>query len=289
MIISASYRTDIPAFYGEWFKNRLHAGYCMVLNPYSNKPYRVELARKHVHAFVFWTKNIAPFFPVLEIVSEQQYPFMVQYSINNYSQLLEGRVIDIQQSVENVGKLFSTYGKRCVVWRYDPIVVTNGMDINWHLENFSRIAKQLRGMVDEVVVSFVQFYNKTVRNISSGSLKKIKFIDPDLHTKKEALERLSVIAKKVEMKLSICTQPQLVSKTVSAASCIDLNRLSDIAGYKMRLKIKGNRPGCYCAESRDIGAYDTCPHGCVYCYAVNNHRCAYMKSKKHDSACDILI
>ncbi len=290
MIISASYRTDIPAFYKKWFKNRLEAGYCMVANPYSNKPYRVPLTKSKVQAFVFWTKNIGPFFDNLDILKQKNIPFMVQYSINNYPKWLENRVIPLQRSVNHVKRLVDLYGERLVVWRYDPIVLTSKTPINWHIDNFLLIAKELHGLVDEVVMSFMQFYKKTVRNISQDvGLKEIEFIDPDLKFKQDMIKVLSNVANDFGMNISLCTQPNLVSSTAKPAACIDLNRLSDIAGYNIKSKLKGNRSGCYCAESRDIGAYDSCLHGCVYCYAVNSTKFATSKVRKHDPNSEFLV
>jgi hypothetical protein len=290
MIISASYRTDIPAFYSEWFMKRLKIGYCKVINPYSNNPYRVELTKDNVQAFVFWTKNIYPFFSNLAFLKECNYPFMIQYSVNNYPKLLENRVIDLQESVQHISKLFNLYGKSCTVWRYDPIVVTSHTPIDWHIDNFSKIAKQLHGMVDEVIVSFMQFYKKALRNIFNDcNLQELDFIDPDMHEKKDLIEKLVDIAKNFDITLSLCAQPHLVSEKIKSAHCIDLNRLSDIAGYEIKAKTKGNRTGCCCAESRDIGAYDSCPHGCVYCYAVSNPMLAVSRASLHDPNDEFLI
>src|SRR6185312_13236388 len=124
MIISASYRTDIPAFYGHWFMNRLRAGYCMMTNPYNGKPIRVSLAASDVDGLVFWTKNIGPFLRHLPEIRRLGYPFMVQHTINGYPRQLESRVMRPTRTVEHVKRLADEYGPDVAVWRYDPILFT---------------------------------------------------------------------------------------------------------------------------------------------------------------------
>src|SRR5690242_19877077 len=119
MIISASYRTDIPAFYGQWFINRLRAGYCMMTNPYNGKPIRVSLAPDAVDGFVFWTKNIGPFLRYLPEIRSSSYPFIVQHTINGYPRRLESRVTRPTRTVEHVKRLAGEYGPDVLVWRYD--------------------------------------------------------------------------------------------------------------------------------------------------------------------------
>ena len=144
MIISASYKTDIPAFYGEWFRNRLRAGYCRMVNPYnSNQRFLVSLRRENVDGFVFWTKNLAPFTETLEEVRRRGFPFIVQYTINGYSRALESRVVDPVQSVDVFRAASERYGPDALVWRYDPIVLSSITGAGFHRSNFARLAAEL--------------------------------------------------------------------------------------------------------------------------------------------------
>ncbi|MBI3470309.1 MAG: DUF1848 family protein, partial [Candidatus Solibacter usitatus] len=122
MIISASYKTDIPTFYGEWLMGRIRAGYCKSVNPYGRQIYRISLAPEDVDGFVFWTKNAGPFLPHLPEIRRRGYPFVVQYSINGYPRTLEFSVVDAAKSIEHMKALSGEYGPRVPVWRYDTVV-----------------------------------------------------------------------------------------------------------------------------------------------------------------------
>ncbi len=165
MIISASYKTDIPTFYGEWFMNRLRAGSCKMINPYSKQVYTVDLTRGSIDGIVFWTKNIGPFLKYLPEVQERGYPFIVQHTINGYPHELEFRVINYNRTVEYMKELADTYGPHVAVWRYDPIIISSLTPVEWHLRNFEALARSLAGVTDEVVISFAQIYQKTKRNM----------------------------------------------------------------------------------------------------------------------------
>lgn len=282
MIISASYKTDIPAFYGQWFVNRLRAGYCMMRNPMNRKPIRIDLSRPHAEGIVFWTKNFRPFMKHVDEVVEVGLPFTVQYTINGYSPNLEHNVVDWERSVETVHALAERFGPRCVVWRYDTIIHSAETPSSHHLANFERLAERLEGAVDEVVISFLQVYRKTKLNLdqmtrASGNA----WWNPTLEEKRDLAGHLFDLAAVRGIRLTICSQPDLI--TVQEPSrCIDAQRLSDVAQRPVSALTKGNRPGCECAASRDIGDYDTCPHGCVYCYAVRSNDLAIQRFRAHD-------
>ena len=169
MIISASYKTDIPTFYGDWFLNRLRAGLCKVVNPYGRQVYQISLRREDVDGIVFWTKNIAPFLSHLRTVRDLKFPFIIQHTINNYPRILETSVVDAKRSIDNAKLIRSEFGPRVLVWRYDPIVSTSMTTHDFHVENFARLAESLRGATDEVVISFTQVYTKTKRNMDKAS------------------------------------------------------------------------------------------------------------------------
>lgn len=284
MIISASYKTDIPAFYGRWFLNRLNAGYCKMVNPFNRHQIStISLRRADVDGFVFWTKNIGPFLSVLREVHNRAFPFIVQYAINGYPRALESRVVDAQQSVAHMKSLAADYGSKVCVWRYDTIVFSSLTDFGFHQRNFERLAADLEGVTDEVVVSFAQVYKKTLRNLDSAAQEHgFSWEDPSSEEKRKLLVELRDMAKARKMNLTVCSQPGLVVEGTAEARCVDARRITEVSGRLVSAELKGARKECGCFYSRDIGDYDTCPHGCVYCYAVNRRELALQRYREHD-------
>lgn len=290
MIVSASYRTDIPAFYGTWFLNRLDAGHCRVINPYGGPAYRVPLDREAVDGFVFWTKNAGPFLGALDEVARRGYPFVLHYTITGYPRALETSVIDADRAVAQLRRIAGRFGRRSVVWRYDPVLLTSATDAAWHRETFARLAAAISGSADEVVVSFAHIYAKTRVNLTAlGRRTGLAWRDPETAEKRALIADLAAIAADHRLRLTICAQRELQVEGSEAARCIDAARLSDLAGRSIAAKRRGNRPDCACAVSRDIGAYDTCPHGCIYCYAVRNRGVARRRFGAHDPTGEFLF
>jgi hypothetical protein len=290
LIISCSYKTDIPTFYGEWFMNRLAAGYCKMVNPYGRQVYRVDLRRAAVDGIVFWTKNIGPFLQRLVEVAEAGYPFVVQHGINGYPRALEFSVVDADRSVSHVKHLADRYGPRVAVWRYDPIIFSSLTPLDFHRRNFARLAAGLEGATDEVVISFAQIYKKTRRNMEwTGREFGFTWEDPPDEVKCELAGELAEVARQHGMQLAVCSQRAYLSPGAVDARCVDVQRLSDVAGRPVAAKLKGNRPECGCFASRDIGEYDTCPHGCVYCYAVMQRELSLRRHRAHDPMGEFLF
>lgn len=290
MIISASYKTDIPTFYGRWFMNRLEAGYCKMINPYGGQVYTVRLDRPSVSGFVFWTKNVRPFLGHLATIRERGYPFVVQYTINGYPRVLESSVVDSARSVDAARQVSRSFGPRVVVWRYDTVLITNETPFEFHEDNFSTLARGLAGATDEVVVSFAQFYRKTRRNLEEAARGAgLEWAEPTVERQRLLLDRLQRVARGHGMRLTICSQSNLVVEGTTDARCVDARRLKDADGVRIHAKLKGNRKDCGCFESRDIGEYDTCPHGCIYCYAVTNRDLALRRFREHDPDSEFLF
>lgn len=294
MIVSASYRTDIPAFYGAWFLNRFRAGYAKVVNPYGGRVGTVPL-RAGVDGFVFWTRNAAPFLPVLAEVRRSGLPFMVQYTVTGYPRALETSVAEAGRSVETIRRLAGEYGPRAVVWRYDPVVFTSLTPAEVHRDHFARLAEALAGAVDECVVSVATIYRKTARNLAAAArAHRFQWSDPPDEDKRDLIAGLATLAAERGLRLTVCSQPGCLAAGTSAASCVDARRLEDVAAgwgapRPVPAKVKGNRPGCACFESRDIGDYDSCPHGCTYCYAVSSRARARERHRRHDPAGEFLV
>ncbi|MDH3699927.1 MAG: DUF1848 domain-containing protein [Alphaproteobacteria bacterium] len=288
MIISASYKTDIPAFYSAWFLRRLAAGQCRMVNPWNAKPITVPLDSASIDGFVLWTRNIAPLSAHLGTVAAHA-PFMVQYTITGYPRALEAGTVPAARAIAEMHTLRQRFGPRAAVWRYDPILFTSLTGGDWHRRNFTRLAKALRGTTDEVVISFAQIYRKTRRNLEAAALRHgFTWHDPDAAEKKTLVAALAARAAEHGMALRLCAQAEFVVPGAAPARCVDAARLSDLAGRPIAAAVKGNRPDCLCHTARDIGAYDSCPQGCVYCYAVQTRDRAKQQNRAHDPAGDFL-
>jgi hypothetical protein len=269
-IISASRRTDIPAFYSEWFMNRLAAGYARVRSPFGGGEFRVCLAPEDVIAIVFWTKNAAPMLPYLDELVQMGHCFTFLYTINGYPLLLEPGVPDRGHTLEVVKYLSRRFSRSAIRWRYDTIVLTNSLSRQWHIRNFRSLCRSLAPYASECIFSFCDYYRKTLRNMDSivGDYEV-----PDQAQCVEMAEEMADIASEHGMSLLSCAHDFLVSEKIGKARCIDPDSLSQVVDSEERLQALKNvkatptRKDCGCAASRDVGAYETCGHGCVYCYA----------------------
>lgn len=290
MIVSASYRTDIPAFYAGWFLRRLEAGFALVRNPYSARMYRVDLRPARVTGFVFWTRNFGPLLEHLDRLRAFGRPFVAQFTITNYPRAIEPAVIPAEKAIGQMHRLAREVHPQCAVWRYDPVLFTSVTPSAFHLANFGDLASRLEGATDEVVISFAQIYAKSRRNLDAAARRHgFAWEDPADEAKSELAARLAELARRHGMRLTVCSQPEYVAEGAEEARCVDARRLARIAGEPLDAPLKGNRPGCACYESRDIGEYDTCPHGCLYCYAVRHRRLALARYRAHDPVSPSLL
>ena len=269
-VVSASRRTDIPAFYAEWFLNRVRQGLVRVRSPFRAGYYDVSLDRDDVIAIVFWTKNAEPLVAHLPELESMGHCFTFLYTINNYPPIVEPEVPDIGHTLRVVQMMAKRLPASFMRWRYDTIVLTDSLDRKWHLENFMRLCRLLAPYVRECIFSFCDYYNKTVRNMQ---MRLPDFQRPEEAFCKEMAEEMAEIASQWDIALISCAHDYLVSARIGKARCIDPAFLARVVDSPERLaalkalKIAPTRKGCGCAQSRDIGAYDTCGHGCVYCYA----------------------
>jgi len=290
-LISASRRTDLPSTYGRWFQNRLEAGFCKTVNPFNRKQVStVSLRPEHVAGFVFWTKELAPFLPQLDQVSARGWPFVVQYTINDAPRLIEPNTPPLEHTLETLARVFPGSDPpqgsplRRLVWRYDPILLTDVTPVAFHLANFERLAQRLRPFTDEVTVSFAQLYAKTRRRLNEAQEQGLHWVDPGDSEKRALLDELARVACANGLRLHVCCQPELLTDGVRAASCLQAARLGlDSPG------VAPTRQGCQCEFAKDIGAYDTCVRGCLYCYAVGSQKRAEQRLKAHDPTSPFLF
>lgn len=274
MILSASYKTDIPAFYADWFMAQLRAGSCNSKNPYNGRVSQISLDPDTLDGIVFWTRNIRPLLAHLDEIRAVA-PFAVQFTVTNYPRALEPSVVAAECAIADLRHLAAGHGPKAVVWRYDPILLSSLTPAGWHETSFAALAGEIAGATDEVVVSFAHIYRKTRRNLDrAASRHDFDWTDPEADEKRSLLATLRDVAEESGLLLTLCAQKDFLVPGVDLARCIDAARLSDIAGAPIAAPQQGNRPDCLCHRARDIGAYDSCPHGCRYCYAVNDHAAA---------------
>lgn len=286
MILSVSRRTDIPAFFSEWFLNRIREGFVMVRNPMNyNQVSKIRLSPEVVDCIVFWSKNPAPLMPFLDEINKT-YPFYFQYTINGYGRGLEPNLPSIKERIRTFLDISEKFGKDSVVWRYDPIIQTDRYTLGWHIKTFSCIAEQLKGYTDTCVFSFVDLYDKVKNN-----MKQIA-VFPLSETGTETIsEAFSKVALTNGMKLNTCSEAVDLSRyDIGRSCCIDKSRIEELIGCEIKAKKDNNqRPECGCIESVDIGQYNTCLHGCKYCYANYSRASVETAFEKHDPSSPLLV
>ncbi len=283
-IISCSRRTDVPAFYSRWLINRLQAGYCHVVNPFNNRVFEVSLKPDDCLALVFWTRNPAPLLPHLDELVAWGYRYYFHYTIVGYPKALEPHNPAMETSIKTFKRLADRLSADRVRWRYDPIVLSTATPPEYHLRQAEVIASQLEGYTHHCTFSFVNFYNKTKRNLGSVTEKtNITFQQPALAERQTLVRELAQIVGAHGISLNSCCDDSLAVGSVKKNHCIDPDLLQalvpDLTGD---LKAEPTRKDCGCASSVDIGAYDTCLFGCEYCYATNSRSIALKRHKEHD-------
>ncbi len=287
MIISASRRTDIPALYSEWFMNRLRAGWCLVPNPVnSNQVTQVSLALEDVDAVVFWSKNPAPMLAYLDEMDSLGFRYYFQFTLNDYPSELEPGIPGLNERIATFLDLSRRIGQLRVVWRYDPIIISNVTPFGYHSERFSRIAEQLSEATGRVMVSIIHFYKKTERRLSYLEQKGFSFdrMAGSSNEMEDLLRDFAAIAGKHGMEIFTCAQERDYSDVgVLPGRCIDESLINRIWGLNLRYRRDpGQRKYCRCTVSRDIGMNDTCIHGCPYCYSTRDISVAERCYQGHD-------
>lgn len=306
VIISASRSTDIPAFYAEWFFNRLEKGYCVWYNPFNQKPMYISFANCKV--VVFWTKNPKPIIPYLHELDKRGIHYYFQVTLNDYvAEGFEPNVPSISERIEIFKELSNLVGKERVIWRYDPIIVTNTLTPKEHLKRITDIGNQLKNFTDKLVFSFVdvkayrKVQNNLVKETSCFTRETIEMAEPTAIQRDEIITGLCKIRdewKKQgwDIQLATCAEEfNYEQYGIEHNRCIDGELMEkqwsedkelvyylrtgqlptpnlfgdtiEIPSSQKSLKDKGQRKICGCMVSKDIGMYNTCNHLCVYCYA----------------------
>ncbi len=292
MIISASRRTDIPAFYSDWLMNRVRAGFVMTRNPFNAQQVKhVSLLPEDVDVLVFWTRNPAKLLPHMDELNERGFRSYFNFTLTGYPRALERKTPHPAKAIELFQQLAERVGPEKVIWRYDPILLCNLLPLEEHLRLFSKIAAGLEGSTQRVVISLSDFYAKTQRNLNAIE----GLVYEDLKEKPDQALQLACqmkdIAHQYGMGIQACAEEfDLTPAGIQPGKCIDdalIHKLFDI-----RLSPKkdtGQRAACGCIKSVDIGQYNSCLHGCQYCYATYNDKQVRRNHARHDVDSAFLI
>ncbi len=286
MILSVSRRTDIPCFYPEWFFRRLQEGFVLVRNP--RNPHllsRISLQKDVLDGIVFWSKNPLPMLPYLPQLKE--IPYYIQFTLTSYGKDAEPS-LPKKSSVLIPGfqKLSAQIGANRMVWRYDPIFLNENYDLEYHCQYFEQIAKRLSGYTDICIISFLDSYRNTRRNQKQFSMRAPD--ETEIHLLAKSFGKS---AKNAGISLFTCAeQIDLSPFGIGHASCIDKKRLERIGGYPLDVrKDRYQREECGCVESIDIGEYNSCLNGCLYCYANYAKDLCFQKHQEHQKESPLLI
>ena len=286
MIISASRRTDIPTYYSEWFFNRIKEGYVLVRNPMNaHQISKINLSPDVVDGIVFWTKNPIPMLNKLDRL--QAYTYYFQFTLNSYGQDVETHVPSKQSTIiPAFKKLSDTIGPERVIWRYDPVFLNETYTPEYHLRYFEQLAKILHPYTKKCTFSFIDMYRNTEKNVKGLDIQKFP-----IEQQKYLAKHFADIAHSYGLSIDTCAEGiDLEQYGIQHARCIDDRLLSQLIGCPLTVgKDKNQRLECGCIESIDIGTYNTCRNGCLYCYANHSTKSVQTNSQKHNPNSPLLF
>ena len=285
MIISASRRTDIPAFYSDWFINRLKEGFLYVRNPMNyHQVSKVKLTKDVVDCIVFWTKNPKPMLKYLDELKDFCYYF--QFTLTPYDKNVEKNLEHKDEIINTFIELSKSIGKDKVIWRYDPIILSEKYTISYHKEKFQYLIKRLAPYTNKCIISFLDIYKNTKENMMHLNINPITY-----ENMKELGEAFALLGEKYKIKIETCGENADLSQVgIFHGRCIDDDLILKILEKKIKVsRDKNQRDDCLCKSSIDIGMYNTCLNSCTYCYANFIKNAAINNFKKHDVNSPFLI
>lgn len=292
MIVSASRRTDIPAFYADWFMRRVRAGYALVAHPMRPRStYRVSLAPEEVTAIVFWTRSPRALMRWLPELDARGFRYYFQFTICGYGPPVDGNSPSATAAVDTFRRLAGSLGPERVIWRYDPILFSAHMTPSFHRQRFESLAGMLQGETRRCVVSVWDDYRKLALRLQRLAAQGVRLRQPTREELDWLMPDLADIAKSQGMEITSCAEElDLVPYGVVPGRCIDPELLRKIFGVDTPAgKDPSQRPACGCARSRDIGAYNSCLFECAYCYATTNFDVARYRRRQHDPTAPSLL
>ena len=283
MILNTGSRTDIPAFFSQWMKNRLREGFVMARNPYYPKTvYRYELDPKTVDVIVFCTKNPRPMLDDMHLLDPFRQLWYV--TLTPYGKDIEPNVPDKHEVIQSVIDLAEKTGENRVIWRYDPVFLNERYTFEYHIRAFTKIAEALHGALRRVVVSYIDLYEKTKKNFPE--VREVEMIDQIRLTK-----AFADIAEANGMQVLLCLEnPALADFGADVSGCMSQKVIEECIGEKLDVPhLSPARQGCSCLLGNDIGVYNTCMHFCRYCYANYDRNSVLQNQKRHDPESPLLI
>lgn len=284
MIINTGSRTDTVQYYSEWLLKRFQEGFVYSRNPlFLNKVTRYELNPEVVDCVIFCSKNYEPILERLHEITDRFNTYFY-YTITAYGKDIEPNVPSIEDSIETLIKLSEIVGAKRIAWRYDPILLTEKYTKNRHYETFDYMSEKLSPYIDRCIFSFVEMYKKLKTNMP-------EIILLTQEDKDEIAKNIGLIAQKNKILLQTCATIENYEKyNIIQSGCITAEILGTANGVTFsNIRHTGNRKGCRCMESRNIGDYDTCPNGCKYCYANQNPQIARKNYEKHNADSPLIL
>lgn len=282
MILSASRRTDIPALYGDWLMNRLRAGYVLTANPFNPRQIsRIPLSPAWVDMIVFWSKQPEPMLKYLRELDDMGYIYYFQYTLTGFGRDMEPGLCDTERRIDTFLALSQKLGPLRVDWRFDPVLFCPQYPMEEHLVRFERLAHRLAPYTTRCIFSFADHYTHSPAWLQeTGATEQLRFV-----------KEMARIAAPLNLNLyTCCEQGDFSAQGVRHAACIDREKIERILGTPIRArKHAGQRPNCGCIESVDLGAYDTCVHGCAYCYATHSAKLSRTRFASHDPCAPSLL
>lgn len=304
IIISASRSTDIPAFYSKWLMDKIEKGYMVWRNPFNNAKSYISFLNTRV--IVFWSKNPKPLIKYLPELDKQNINYYFQFTLNDYEkENFEPKVPPLEKRIETFKTLSEKIGKEKVIWRFDPLIITSGLNENLLIDKIKRVGDKIHKYTKKLVFSFadINIYRKVRNNLNKQNIEYFEF---DTETMKSVAKKIEELNKNWGLELATCCESiNLDEYSIKHNKCIDDDliiklfkhdeKLMEFLGYdgteqtdlfnenkkRPNLKDKGQRKVCGCIVSKDIGEYDTCEHLCVYCYANTSEKNVKAKRKMH--------
>lgn len=269
-LISASRRTDIPAFYSDWFLARLKAGRCLVRHPFrADWIKNVDLSPAGADGFVFWTRYPARFYPCLDELDRRRQAYYFMISLTGLPRILEPNRPPLDKALAAFINLSARLGPDLVRWRFDPLILSDLTPMEETITRFNRLADSLAGATGEVITSLVHPYAKTKRGLAKAAGLNYRDWAEAPDAAAELIAALADSAGQRGMSLTVCgAERDYSAYGAGPAKCVDENVFNKLFNLNLAPgPAKGQRGSCRCAQSIDIGAYHTCPNGCLYCYA----------------------
>ncbi len=285
MIISCSRRTDIPSFYSDWFFNRIREGYVQVRNPLNaHQVRRISLKPADVDCIVFWTKDPAPMLDRLHLLPGYSYYF--QFTLTPYDNDIEPHLPPKTKIRDTFLRLSDKIGAKKVIWRYDPILLSKIISPAYLIDHFGNMSQKLSGYTDKCIISFLDMY-RHLQGKSAG----LAIRPPDESEMYTIANEIAYIARGHNIKVETCAEKiELTDLGIEHGKCIDDRLITELTGVDLKIaKDKNQRELCGCVVSSDIGEYDTCSHGCRYCYANVSSKKIDQNRSLHNAQSPLLI